>query len=183
MPQPEDDVQMLDARRWSVWVARGISYLVYAYVIVVEVILLIGFVLLLLGANPDAGFTEWAYRSLDRAMKPFRGIFTPIELGTAGSNEVASVFETSVLFAMMIYGIVAVAVDGLINWLTHRLQLIDERLARHAELARYEAQRVEYEAQRAAADARRAEYEAQLAAEQVSTPPSTPARESPPSPS
>ena len=77
---------------------RVLSYLVYLYLLAVEVILLLGFLLLLFGANTSAGFTEWVYRSMDRAMKPFRGIFTPIELGTTAGNEIQSVFETSVLF-------------------------------------------------------------------------------------
>ena len=93
--------------------------------IAAEIILFIGFVLLLFGANPSAGFTEWAYRNLDRVMEPFRGIFTPIELGTTSGN-VESVFETSVVFAMIIYGIVALAFSVLIPWLTSRLRSLEQ---------------------------------------------------------
>ncbi|MGB0111728.1 MAG: hypothetical protein WBP59_00770 [Ilumatobacteraceae bacterium] len=113
----------LPERKAVLWVTRAISYLVYAYLLVVEIILIIGFFLLLFGANPSAGFTQWAYRNLDRVMAPFRGIFTQIEIGTTSAN-VESVFDTSVVFAMIIYGIVALLLSVLIGWLTHRLHQI-----------------------------------------------------------
>jgi hypothetical protein len=144
------DSPALAERRVIVWVARAISYLVYFYLIVVEIILLIGFFLLLFGANPSAGFTQWAYRNLDRVMDPFRGIFTPIELGTTNAD-VQAVFDTSVLFAMIIYGIVALLLSGLIGWLSNRLQQIEgaeEYKRRKAEL---DAQQAELDAARSAA--------------------------------
>jgi hypothetical protein len=113
------------ARRVILWTSRALSYFVYAYLVVVEIILFLGFFLLLFGANPSAGFTEWVYRSLDRAMEPFRGIFTPIELGTTAGNSVESIFETSVLFAMIVYGIVGIAVHALITWLSNRMYRLD----------------------------------------------------------
>ncbi len=56
-------------------VARALVYLVYFWVMLSIVILVLGFFLLLFGANPDASFAEWTYRALDRVMKPFRGLF------------------------------------------------------------------------------------------------------------
>ena len=132
----------LGERKAIVWALRAISYLVYFYLIVVEIILLIGFFLLLFGANPTAGFTQWAYRNLDRVMDPFRGIFSPIELGTTG-NDVAATFDTSVLFAMIIYGIVALLFSVLIGWLSGRLDQIhaaEDELARRAEIERRQAE-------------------------------------------
>src|SRR5258705_6761690 len=82
-----------------VWGARLLTYLVYGFTVVALVILLLGFFLLLFGANPDAPFAEWVYRSLERVMAPFRGIFEPVPLN---GN---SVLDTSVLFAMIVYGI------------------------------------------------------------------------------
>jgi uncharacterized protein YggT (Ycf19 family) len=96
-------------------VARGVTYLVYAFTVVALVILLLGFFLLLFGANPDAPFAEWIYRSLDRVMAPFRGIFESIEL--TGD----SVLDTSVIFAMIVYSIVALFLNALIDWLTQHL--------------------------------------------------------------
>jgi hypothetical protein len=127
-------VHAVHARKVVVWLARAISYLVYFYLIAVEIILVLGFFLLLFGANPSAGFTEWAYRNLDRVMEPFRGIFTPIQLGTTSGN-VESIFETSVLFAMIVYGIVAMLISALITWLSQRL--------RYLEAAEVEAERRE----------------------------------------
>jgi len=118
--------------------ARFVGYLVYFYVIVVEIFLFLGFLLLLFGANTSAGFVEWVYRNLDRAMTPFRGIFTPIELGMTGGNEVESVFDTSILFAMMIYAIVGLAAHAAIHWLTVRIRRLER--SRHEEQLRYENQ-------------------------------------------
>jgi uncharacterized protein YggT (Ycf19 family) len=98
------------------WFSRAIAMVVKLYVLAVEVILLMGFILLLGGANPSSSFVEWVYRSMDRAMKPFRGIFAPIDLGTTG-NDVEAIFETSVLFAMIVYGILAIAISALLGWL------------------------------------------------------------------
>ena len=119
------DSNFLGARRAITWVARLISYLVYAYVVVVEVILGIGFFLLLFGANPTNDFVEWIYRSLNRAMEPFRGIFNPVQLGESGNQEVASVFDASVLFAMIIYGLLAILIHAFIRWLTYRLYKLE----------------------------------------------------------
>ena len=115
-------------KRGSIWIARAVSYLVYAYLLVVEAILLIGFLLLLFGANPSSSFVAWAYRNLDRAMKPFRGIFAPVEIGTAG-NDVEAVFDTSIMFAMIMYAIIAIAVSALIAWLTTRINKVDREVA------------------------------------------------------
>jgi len=120
VPYEEPD-ENADTKRHLLWLARAVGYLVYAYVIVVEIILGFGFFLLLFGANPTSGFVQWMYRNLDRVMDPFRGIFTPIQLGTPDSNEVPSVFETSVLFAMIVYGLLAIAVHALISWMTGRM--------------------------------------------------------------
>lgn len=121
---PEQTTYGLHTRKIAVWLARGISYLVYAYFVAVEIVLLLGFFLLLFGANPSAGFTQWVYRNLDRVMEPFRGIFTPIELGTTNGN-VESILETSVLFAMLIYGILTLAISALAGWLSTRLRMLE----------------------------------------------------------
>jgi uncharacterized protein YggT (Ycf19 family) len=103
--------------------ARVLTYLVYAFVLFSLVILLLGFFLLLFGANPDAPFSEWVYRSLDRVMAPFRGIFESIQLNGQ------SVLDTSVLFAMIVYGIVGIALSALIQWLTDKLVTLQRKRA------------------------------------------------------
>jgi uncharacterized protein YggT (Ycf19 family) len=93
-------------------IARALTFLVYAFVIVALIILLLGFVLELFGANPDAPFAQWLYRGLKRVMAPFRGLFEPVEL------DGRSVLDISILFAMLVYGIVGLALHALIERLS-----------------------------------------------------------------
>ncbi len=97
---------------------RALVYFVYFFLVVTLVILTFAFFLQLFGANPDASFTEWVYRAAKRVMAPFRGIFEPVDLNGQ------STLNTSILFAMIVYGIVAIAVRALIDWLTYRITLI-----------------------------------------------------------
>ena len=101
-------------------IARTLTYLVYAFVIFALIILLFGFFLLLLGANPHADFAEWVYRSLRRVMAPFRGLFEAVQL------DGRSVLDVSVLFAMIVYGVVALLLHNLIDWLSYRI--VDMRI-------------------------------------------------------
>jgi hypothetical protein len=137
VPPPEEDRHDQAFKRGGMWIARAVSYLVYAYLLVVEVILLIGFVLLLFGANPSSSFVDWAYRNLERAMRPFRGIFAPVEIGTAG-NDVEAIFDTSIVFAMIIYAIIAIAVSALIGWLSSRISRVDRERALDAAREQHE---------------------------------------------
>jgi uncharacterized protein YggT (Ycf19 family) len=98
-----------------VWIARALTYLVYAFVVVALVVLLLGFFLLLFGANPDAPFAEWLYRGLRRVMAPFRGLFEEVQL------DGRSVLDVSILFAMIVYGIAALGLHAVIDWLTARI--------------------------------------------------------------
>jgi uncharacterized protein YggT (Ycf19 family) len=166
------DSGALGERKAVLLTARVVGYFVYAYLIVVEIILLLGFVLLLFGANPSAGFTQWVYRNLDRVMAPFRGIFTPIELGVTG-GDIPSIFETSVLFAMIVYGIVALGFSAIIGWLTGRLHQIDDA---ESELRR----RAEYQARLDAVAAQQAALTAALNGQTVGTVSSPPPGAVPP---
>ena len=95
--------------------ARALTYLLYALVVVAMVLLLLGFFLLGFGANPGAPFAEWVYRSLTRVMGPFRGLFEPVPL------DGRSVVDVSILFAMIVYGLAALVLRALIDWLTDRI--------------------------------------------------------------
>jgi uncharacterized protein YggT (Ycf19 family) len=95
--------------------ARALTYLVYAFVLVALVMLLFGFFLLLFGANPDAPFAEWVYRGLTRVIAPFRGLFEPVPL------DGRSVLDVSILFAMIVYGLAALLLHAVIEWLTDRI--------------------------------------------------------------
>lgn len=156
---PEDSSQV---KRWNF--ARWFSRFVWAYFVFVVVILFIAFILLLFNASTDVGFVEWVYRSSERAMEPFRGIF-PTE-----SVEGGSVVDFSILFAIMIYGIIASLIDALVHF-------IDRNIAKSRSEASYIAQESVRRSERAMAlDASRsaADYQAsqdaaaaQLAVEQA----------------
>jgi hypothetical protein len=117
-------------------ITRFIAILVYIYVLAIEVILGMGFFLLLFGANPTSDFTQWVYRSLDRAMSPFRGIFDPIVIGNA-PNHVPSVFETSILFAMLMYALLALVIHAIISWLGATMRRHDEERLEQERRATY----------------------------------------------
>lgn len=104
-------------------VGRFLVWALYAIVSVIAILLTLAFFLRLAGANPDAGFVEWVYRSVDRAMRPFRGIFPDHEVGGA------SVLDFSLLFAAIVYFFSALLVDVLLNWLTHRIQMLEQDAA------------------------------------------------------
>ena len=132
------DSNFLGARRAITWVARLISYLVYAYVVVVEVILGIGFFLLLFGANPTNDFVEWIYRSLNRAMEPFRGIFPQETVGESGS-----IINFAMAFAIIMYGIFALLVHALVDWLDRQIrkrrQALEQEQAEERARQQYQA--------------------------------------------
>lgn len=123
--------------RTTVLIARFVTYLIYAYLIVVEIILTLGFVLLLLGANPSSEFARWVYRSLDRAMGPFDGLFNPIEV--TNTDTVSAVFDTSILFAMVAYGIVLALLSGLLDWMSRKIADIDLERRLRSQQAAYDA--------------------------------------------
>ena len=95
--------------------ARVLSWLVYAYFILAVVILLLDFFLLLFNASADAEFTQWVYRSADRVLEPFRGIFP------SHTAENGSVVDFAVLFAMIVYGILAMALNALVSFFDRKI--------------------------------------------------------------
>jgi uncharacterized protein YggT (Ycf19 family) len=104
--------------------ARAVTYLAYAWVIASMIILVFGFFLLLFNANPDAGFSEWVYRQLARVMEPFRGIFPTV------STSEGSTLDVSILFAMLVYGLLGLGVKSLIDWVTYRRENLAQRIER-----------------------------------------------------
>jgi uncharacterized protein YggT (Ycf19 family) len=108
-------VTVRDPRLTVATLAKILIWAVYVWVLLNLVLLFVAFWLRLLGANPDAGFTEWVYRSVSRSMAPFRGMFEPIALSDQ------SVLDTSLLFAMIIYGLVALFLRIALDWITDRV--------------------------------------------------------------
>lgn len=127
---PEDSTSVKGMR-----FARWFGWFVWAYFTFIVIILTLAFFLLLFNADPDVGFVAWVYRSADRAMEPFRGIF-PTE--TAGNG---SVIDFSILFAMIIYGILASLVNALVNFFDRK---ISEERSKAMYVAQEEQRRREY---------------------------------------
>ncbi len=96
-------------------IAKVLTWLVYAYFMLAVIILTLAFFLLLFNASETAAFTEWVYRSADRAMQPFRGIFP------AAEGENGSVLDFAVLFAIIVYGIVAMLLSAGISWIDRKI--------------------------------------------------------------
>jgi uncharacterized protein YggT (Ycf19 family) len=138
---------------WAI--GRGIVWLVYAFVIAAIVIATLAFFLQLFGANPTADFAAWVYRSAARVTAPFRGIF-PSHAITDDAY-----LDVSLLFAIIMYGIFALLISELVNWLERKRD--------------QSARRDLYEQQEA--EARQLEAEARASA--AATPPAHRSRKSP----
>src|SRR4051812_26872365 len=93
------------ARTIALSIGRALVWLVYAFAVAAIVIATIAFFLQLLGANPNAGFAQWIYRSAARVTAPFRGIF-PTHAVTDDSY-----VDVSLLFAIIMYAIFALLVS------------------------------------------------------------------------
>ena len=122
MPERSTKIEALNVAKVAVW-------FVYAVVVAYVVILALAFFLLLLGANPTADFVDWIYNAAGRIMQPFRGIFPSVHVSGK------SVFEPSLLFAIIIYTLFAVVVRSLFDWLDVR----GSRLRAERERDRYYA--------------------------------------------
>ena len=92
-------------------VARWLVLFAYAIAIIALVVLTIAFFLRLFGANTSAPFVKWIYRSEARFMQPILG---PNEQAANG---------LVVLFGILMYGLFAVAVHALVEWLDRKLVL------------------------------------------------------------
>ena len=95
--------------------AKVIVWLVYAYFLAATIVLLFAFFLLLFNASTSAEFTQWVYRSANRVLEPFRGIFPTV------TNENGSVIDFAVLFAIIMYGILALVVHAAVTWLDGKI--------------------------------------------------------------
>jgi uncharacterized protein YggT (Ycf19 family) len=103
-----------DLTGWGLRFSRALVWLIHAYFVLAAVILTLAFFLLLFGASTEASFTQWVYRSADRVMEPFRGIF-PTAVGENGA-----VLDFAMLFAILMYGILAVAVGAFVAYLERK---------------------------------------------------------------
>lgn len=96
-------------------VSRVLTYVVYAYTVLAMIFLGLAFVLQLFSANYATPFVKFVYEVSYDFLSPFRGIFPGQEVGETGY------FNSSALFAILIYGIFAIAVHALISYLTAKM--------------------------------------------------------------
>jgi uncharacterized protein YggT (Ycf19 family) len=143
-------------------IARVIVWIIYALVLATAILLTLNFLLRLFGANSDNAFVVWVYRSTDRAMQPFRGIFPTKQL-----NDSSAALDFSVLFAALVYFVIAVLIDIGQRWLTHRLRREQHQTAvlrKQADDAARDALAREQAAQHAVQEAAAREFAARQAA-------------------
>jgi uncharacterized protein YggT (Ycf19 family) len=81
-----------------------IIYLVFG---IIDAVLLIRLVLKLLGANAHAGFAQFTYGLTDFFLAPFKGLLPTIVSGQ-------SVLELSLIFAILIYSLIALGLVRLV---------------------------------------------------------------------
>ena len=103
------------ARLGGIRFAKILVWIVYAYFIAAVIILILTFFLELFNASTDAAFTQWVYRTADSVLAPFAGIFPSVEA------ENGSIVDFAVVFAIIMYGIFAMVVHALVNWLDDRV--------------------------------------------------------------
>lgn len=87
------------------WRAENFVYVLFG---IVEALVLIRFVLKLLAANPNAGFSSFMYNLTAPFVAPFQGVFP-----TPASN--GSVLEIASLLAIIVYALISWAVVRLID--------------------------------------------------------------------
>jgi uncharacterized protein YggT (Ycf19 family) len=104
-----------NGRTTALTITRWLVLFLYGFLVVTEVVLVLAFFLRLFDASTSAPFTQWVYRAADRVLEPFRGIFPTLK------GESGSVLDLSILFAMLMYGIFAMGVHALIEWIDRRI--------------------------------------------------------------
>jgi hypothetical protein len=112
-----------DGRRDSAWRVSQLVFLVFGVAIA---LIAIRFVLLLLGANPEAGFTDFVYGVTNPLVAPFEGIFGAPDLETG-------VFDPASLVAIVVY--------ALLGWVVGKVVAIvlgETRTGVHASTREYD---------------------------------------------
>jgi uncharacterized protein YggT (Ycf19 family) len=88
-----------------------LSGLVNFFIALAELFLGLRVILRLFAANPDVQFVQWIYNSSDVLLSPFRGIFPTTTIAPD------HLLDFSALFAMVVYGLIGLALLALINLL------------------------------------------------------------------
>jgi uncharacterized protein YggT (Ycf19 family) len=87
--------------------------IVYFVIGVIITLIAFRFVLLLFGANPDAGFSQLIYTLSEPFMRPFHAVFGTTEIEGA-------VFEWSALLAIAVYALIGWGIAALVTAVTPR---------------------------------------------------------------
>jgi len=127
----------MKTKRWVLWISKIFVLAVYLVLIAYVVIVGMAFVLQLLGANPTADFADWVYRAAANITEPFRGIFPT----TTVSDR--SEFNASLLFALIVYVVLAIALHALIDWLARMIAGVERAEEREQRRAALEAQQLQ----------------------------------------
>jgi uncharacterized protein YggT (Ycf19 family) len=101
-----------DSKLLYIKFAKLLTLLIYLFFIVATLFLIIGFFLLLFGANPDTPFVKFVYHFAALFLQPFRGIFPGHQISDR------SYFSGAALFAITMYGIGALGLNSLITYIT-----------------------------------------------------------------
>jgi hypothetical protein len=110
-------------------VLRFISWVIYAVLTFAIIVLAFGFVLLLFGANPEAGFTEFIYGAAKDFMDPFYNLIEPTKLANGG------ILYWSALIAIAAYLVIMWVVSLVMNWLSGRIYVEEQKDAAAAQAA------------------------------------------------
>ncbi len=104
-----------DTKLVFIKISRGLSYFVYGYSLVASAFLGITFFLLLFSANATTPFVKFMYQTSAAFLGPFREIFPVKSINETGY------FSPSIIFAIIMYMILAVCMNALINYVTLKM--------------------------------------------------------------
>lgn len=102
--------------------SRILTYMVYGYSLVASAFLGLAFFLLLFSANTTTPFVKFIYETAALFLSPFRGIFPVRQISDTGY------FSPSALFAIMMYLLLALGMNALINYITVKMMQYQKEL-------------------------------------------------------
>ncbi len=100
--------------------ARRATEVIYLLFGIIDALLLIRLVLKLLGANPHAGFASFTYGLTDFLLAPFHGLLPTFVSGQ-------SVLELSLVFAILIYSLIALGLGRLVAITLSRSVMVSQQ--------------------------------------------------------
>jgi uncharacterized protein YggT (Ycf19 family) len=119
--QSKTEVQ--DTKLLFIKLSRGLSYFVYGFALTATSFLTLTFFLLLFSANAATPFVRFIYETAAAFLTPFRDIFPVRSISETGY------FSPSILFAIIMYLALALAMNALISYITVKRIQHEETLA------------------------------------------------------